>query len=233
MLKVNNLNVFRGKLQILWNISFNVEKAEFVVILGMNGAGKSTLLNTVAGLLRPNSGSISFEEKIINDLPPYKRVELGIALVPEDKKLFSDLTVLENLLLGAYISRAKEKLDETFEFVYQLFPILRKRKDQVVMTLSGGEQRMVAIARALMSRPKLLILDEPSQGLAPKVTSDIFKVLKELKASGISILMAEQAVYQTLKATDRAYVIENGRIFLEGTSKRLLESDQVKTFFGS
>lgn len=128
MLKVNNLNVFRGKLQILWDISFNVEKAEFIAILGMNGAGKSTLLNTIAGLLRPHSGSISFEEKIINNLPPYKTVELGISLVPGDKKLFSDLTVLENLLLGAYISRAKERLDENFEFVYQLFPILKKEK---------------------------------------------------------------------------------------------------------
>jgi len=232
-LDVANLNVFIGKLHIIQEASLSVNKGEIVALLGMNGAGKSTLLNTIAGILRPKSGTITFGGKRIEGLPPYRVAEEGVVLVPEDKKLFPELTVLDNLLLGSYTSHAKEKRKDSLDLVYRLFPVLKERRNQIAMSLSGGEQKMLAIGRALMARPKLLILDEISQGLAPKILLEIFKTLKDLQSQGISILMAEQSVYQALKYSERAYIIENGRIVAEEKSEKLLHSEVVRKFLVS
>jgi branched-chain amino acid transport system ATP-binding protein len=231
MLEVKQLNVLRGKIQVLWDASIRVEKGEFVTLIGANGAGKTSLLSTVVGLLKPASGVIYFNGKEINNLPPYKIVDLGIAFIPEDRKLFAGMTVRENLILGAYSSRGKGSKEETLRQVYQLFPVLKNREKQVTATLSGGEQRMLAIARGLMSNPELLILDEPSQGLAPKVTLEVFEALRRLKEQGISILLAEQNVNQALKCADRAYVIETGKITLEGKGVELLNNEYIKEAF--
>ncbi len=231
MLKVNNLNVLRGNMQILWDVSINVEKGEVVSLIGANGAGKTTLLSTIVGLLKPASGTIEFNGQRIDGLPPHRIVNLGIALVPEDRKLFPYMTVRENLLLGAYGSRNKSSKMETLNMVYQLFPVLREREKQLAVTLSGGEQRMLAIGRGLMSNPELLILDEPSQGLSPKLTIEIFKAVEELKKRGISILVAEQNVYYALKAANRAYVMETGKVTLHGEGKELLKNKYVKEAF--
>lgn len=231
MLEIKQLNVLRGKIQVLWDVSMRVEKGEFVTLIGANGAGKTSLLSTIAGLLKPTSGVIYFNGKEINNLPPYKIVDLGIAFIPEDRKLFTGMTVRENLLLGAHSSRGKSSKEETLKIVYQLFPVLKDREKQVVATLSGGEQRMLAIARGLMSNPELLILDEPSQGLAPKVTFEVFDTLKKLKEHGVSVLLAEQNVYHALKCADRAYVLETGKITLEGKGQELLNHKYVKEAF--
>jgi branched-chain amino acid transport system ATP-binding protein len=227
-LDVANLNVFIGKLHIIQEASLSVNKGEIVALLGMNGAGKSTLLNTITGILRPKSGTITFEGKRIEGLPPYRVAEEGVVLVPEDKKLFPELTVLDNLLLGSYTSRAKEKREDSLDLVYRLFPVLKERRNQIAMSLSGGEQKMLAMGRALMARPKLLLLDEISQGLAPKILLEIFKTLKDLQSQGVSILMAEQSVYQALKYSEKAYIIENGRIVAEEKSEKLLHSEVVR-----
>jgi len=208
MLEVENLNVFRGKLQILWDVSMRIEEGQAVSIIGANGAGKTTLLSTIVGLLKPNSGRILFDGEEISGLAPYKIAEFGISFVPEDRKLFGSLSVQENLILGAYSPRARVKKEETLKMVYELFPVLAERKKQLATTLSGGEQRMLALARGLMLNPKLLILDEPSQGLAPKVIKDIFRVLEKLKARGLSIMLSEQNVYYALNFADQAYVME-------------------------
>jgi len=231
MLEVNNLNVLRGNMQILWDVSINVEKGEVVSLIGANGAGKTTLLSTIVGLLKPASGTIEFNGQRIDGLPPHRIVNLGIALVPEDRKLFPYMTVRENLLLGAYGSRNKNSKTETLNMVYQLFPVLKEREKQLAVTLSGGEQRMLAIGRGLMSNPELLILDEPSQGLSPKLTIEIFKAVEELKKRGISILVAEQNVYYALKAANRAYVMETGKVTLHGEGKELLKNKYVKEAF--
>ncbi|MEM2387425.1 MAG: ABC transporter ATP-binding protein [Candidatus Bathyarchaeia archaeon] len=248
MLKVNNLNVLRGNMQILWDVSINVEKGEIVSVIGANGAGKTTLLSTIAGLLKPLSGSIEFNGRRIDGLPPHRIVPLGIAFVPDDRKLFPHMTVRENLLLGAYSSKKKtsgklfsvlkkrdkskkETLRETLNMVYELFPVLKEREKQLAITLSGGEQRMLAIARGLMSNPELLILDEPSAGLSPKLTIEIFKAVGELRKHGLSILVAEQNVYYALKASDRAYVMETGKVTLHGEGKELLKNKYVKEAF--
>jgi branched-chain amino acid transport system ATP-binding protein len=232
-LDVANLNVFIGELHIIQEASLSVNKGEIVALLGMNGAGKSTLLNTIAGILRPKSGTITFGGKRIEGLPPYRVAEEGVVLVPEDKKLFPELTVLDNLLLGSYTSRAKEKREDSLDLVYRLFPVLKERRNQIAMSLSGGEQKMLAMGRALMASPKLLLLDEISQGLAPKILLEIFKTLKDLQSQGISILMAEQSVYQALKYSERAYIIENGRIVAEEKSEKLLHTEVVRKFLVS
>lgn len=231
MLEVEKLNVLRGKIQVLWNVSLHVEKGEFVTLVGANGAGKTSLLSTIAGLLKPASGVIRFNGRVINDLPPYKIVNLGIAFIPEDRKLFAGMSVRENLILGAHGSRKGLSREEKLKEVYQLFPVLRDREKQAASTLSGGEQRMLAIARGLMSDPELLILDEPSQGLAPKIVLEVFEALKRLKERGVSILLAEQNVYQALKYADRAYVIETGKVTLEGKGSDLLDNEYVRKAF--
>jgi len=231
MFEVNNINVFYGDLQALWNVSFKVEKGEVVVIVGSNGAGKTTILKTISGLLHPKSGMINFSGNRIEKDPPHKIVNLGIAQIPEGRHLFPYMTVLENLEVGSYTSRAREKKNETIEWVYQLFPILKERKSQLAGTLSGGERQMLAVGRGLMSRPKLLMLDEPSLGLAPKLVLQVFDIVKKVNEEGVTILLVEQNVRHALEIANRAYVLETGKITLEGTGKKLLVSDHVKKAF--
>lgn len=231
MLEVKDLNVLRGALPVLWNVSLEVGKGEVVALIGANGAGKTTLLSTVAGLLKPSSGNIMFNGKEVNGLLPHQVVSLGISFVPEDRKLFAHMTVGENLLLGAYSSRGEASKESTLKTVYQLFPVLKEREKQLAVTLSGGEQRMLAIARGLMSNPELLILDEPSQGLSPKLTMEIFKTVEELRKHGLSVLLAEQNVYYALKSCDKAYVMEIGKITLKGKGEELLKNKYVKEAF--
>ncbi|MEM0313478.1 MAG: ABC transporter ATP-binding protein [Candidatus Bathyarchaeia archaeon] len=231
MLEVKELNVSRGKIPILWNVNLKVKRGEIVCLIGANGAGKTTLLSSIAGILKPASGAIIFDGKEINGIPPYKVVDLGISFVPEDRKLFPHMTVRENLLMGAYTPKARAMKEENFKLVYQLFPVLNEREKQLAVTLSGGEQRMLAIARGLMSSPDLLMLDEPSQGLSPKVTKEIFEAVKELRDRGISILLAEQNAYCALNCADKACVMETGRITMTGTGQELLNNGYVKEAF--
>jgi len=231
MLKVSNLNVIRGGLQVLWDVSINVKKNEIVALIGSNGAGKTTFLSTLVGILKPSSGTMLFHEKEISGLPPYKNVNLGISFVPEDRKLFTNCSVRENLLLGAYSSRAKKHTKDMLDAVYQTFPLSKERENQLSVTLSGGEQRMLAIARGLMSNPELLILDEPSQGLSPRMALEVFKTLEKLKEREISILLAEQNVHHALRFADRAYIMETGKVTLEGKSSELLGNDYVREAF--
>jgi len=231
MLKIEHLNVIRGGLQVLWDVSINVKKNEIVALIGSNGAGKTTFLSTLVGLLKPSSGTMLFHDKEISGLPPYKNVNLGISFVPEDRKLFTNCSVRENLLLGAYSSRAKKHTKDMLNAVYQTFPLSKARENQLTVTLSGGEQRMLAIARGLMSNPELLILDEPSQGLSPRMALEVFKTLEKLKEREISILLAEQNVHHALRFADRAYIMETGKITLEGKSSELLGNDYVREAF--
>ena len=231
MLKVNELTVTYGPHRALTDVSIHADEGEIVVVIGANGAGKSTLLNTIVGLIKPIKGEIKFKGERIDPLPPYKIVEKGVSLVPEGRRVFPKLTVLENLELGAYTKRARQKKNENLEFVFKLFPRLKERKHQKAGTLSGGERQMLAIGRALMSDPELLLLDEPSLGLAPKIVLEIFNVLKELKKYGITILLVEQHAYKALTIADRGYVLENGRITLSGTGQELLNNEYVKSAY--
>jgi len=228
MLEVSNLDVFYGKSQALRDVSLRVDEGEIVALVGANGAGKTTLLNTVSGLLRPASGSVEFLGKRIDRLAPHKIVNLGICQIPEGRKLFSDMTVGENLEMGAYSSEAWKRRKETLEQVYKIFPVLEERRRQSAKKLSGGEGQMVAIGRGLMSSPRLCMFDEPSYGLAPKLFSEVLGAIKHLREQGITIFLVEQNVRQTLETADRAYVLENGRIALEGKGKDLLQDELVK-----
>jgi branched-chain amino acid transport system ATP-binding protein len=231
MLEVEKLNVHRGELQVVWDASIKVESKEIVALIGANGAGKSTLLSTLAGLYRPSSGVIRLDGNEINGMAPYHVVDLGLSYVPEDRKLFPHMTVRENLMLGSYSSRAKAKKNEDFQMVYEVFPVLKERENQLAMTLSGGEQRMLAVARGLMSNPVLLMLDEPSQGLSPKLTTEVFKAVEQLRTRGLSILLAEQNVNSALEVADRAYIMETGRITMCGECKELSKDKHVKEAF--
>jgi len=228
MLEVSKLDVFYGKSQALRDVSLKVNEKEIVALVGINGAGKTTLLNTVSGLLHPASGSVEFLGKRIDRLAPYKIMNLGICQIPEGRKLFSDMTVGENLEMGAYTSKAWKRRKETLEQVYQVFPVLRERRGQSAKKLSGGERQMVAIGRGLMSSPRLCMFDEPSYGLAPKLFSEVLETIKHLREQGITILLVEQNVRNTLEVADRAYVLENGQIVLEGKGKDLLQDERVK-----
>jgi branched-chain amino acid transport system ATP-binding protein len=228
MLEVSNLDVFYGKSQALRDVSLKVSEKEIVALVGANGAGKTTLLNTISGLVRPASGSIEFLGKRIDRLAPYKIMNLGICQIPEGRKLFSDMTVGDNLEMGAYGSAAWKRRKETLERVYQVFPVLKERQRQSAKKLSGGERQMVAIGRGLMSNPRLCMFDEPSYGLAPKLFSEVLGVIKHLREQGITIFLVEQNVRQTLETADRAYVIENGQIVLEGKGRDLLQNELVK-----
>jgi branched-chain amino acid transport system ATP-binding protein len=228
MLEVSNLNVFYGKSQALRDVSLKVNEREIVALVGANGAGKTTLLNTISGLLRPASGSVEFLGKKIDSLAPHRIVQLGICQIPEGRKLFTDMTVRENLEMGAYTSAAWKRKEETLQQVYQLFPVLEERRKQSADKLSGGERQMVAIGRGLMSSPRLCMFDEPSYGLAPKLFSEVLEVIKRLREQGITILLVEQNVRRTLETADRAYVLENGQIVLEGKGKDLLQNERVK-----
>lgn len=216
-----------GRLKVLFDISLAVEKGTITTLLGPNGAGKTTTLLTAMGVVKPWSGHIYFGGEDITQIPPHKKVELGIALVPEGRRLFPDMTVLDNLLLGAYVKRARDKAYDTLEWVYALFPILKERRSQKAGTLSGGEQQMLAIARSLMSRPKVLLIDEPSAGLAPKIVESIFQNLQKLREE-VSVLLSEQNVAMALEVCDYGYVIENGQIVLEGPADGLANNEHVK-----
>jgi branched-chain amino acid transport system ATP-binding protein len=231
MLKVSNLDVSYGKSQALRHVSLGVNENEIVALVGANGAGKTTLLNTISGLLRPASGSVEFLGQRIDRLPPHKIMNLGVCQIPEGRRLFSEMTVRDNLEMGAYSSRAWSRKKETLERIYEVFPVLKERRGQSARNLSGGERQMVAIARGLMSNPKLCMFDEPSYGLAPKLFSEVLGVIKRLRDQGITIFLVEQNVRNTLEVADRAYVLENGQIVLEGTGKDLLQNEQVKTAY--
>jgi branched-chain amino acid transport system ATP-binding protein len=227
MLELKNINVFYGKLHILWDLSLEVGK-ESVGLFGPNGAGKTTLINVVLGLVRPISGEIRFDGGSLLSLETYQKIRRGISVVPQERELFPAMTVMENLRAGAaYIREAKGKAQENLDFVFGIFPVLKERVKQPAGTLSGGGQRMLAIARALMANPKMLILDEPSCGLQPSLVSDLFHRLKEIKER-VSLLIAEQNVRQCLKAIDRGYVIENGRIVMEKNSQDLAGDDHIR-----
>ena len=228
MLEVDKINVFYGDLQALWDVSFEVHEGEKVVIVGANGAGKTTTLRTISGLLKPRSGQIRFLGQRIDGLPPHKIVELGIAHVPEGRRIFPRMTVMENLEMGAYTKRAREKLDDTLEWVFSIFPRLKERRDQIAGTMSGGERQMLAIARGLMSRPKLLMLDEPSLGLAPKLVLKVFEVIQRISEEGVTILLVEQNARLALKFAQRGYVLETGNVVMEGKASDLLNDPNVK-----
>jgi len=228
MLKVNNIDVFYGLAQALWNVSFEVNEKEIVALVGANAAGKSTILKTITGLLHPASGTVEFLGMNINKMPAHHIVEVGISHIPEGRKLFSEMTVRENLEMGSYISKVWKKKEETLEQVYQMFPILKERAGQLARTLSGGQQQMLAIGRGVMSRPKLCLLDEPSHGLSPILVREVFEIIKMLREQGTTILLVEQNVQRTLEIADRAYVLENGTIVLEGDSKKLLQDEHIK-----
>ena len=228
MLELKRVNTFYGKIQALWDVSFDIREKEIVALVGANGAGKTTLLNTLSGLLRASSGSVALFGRPIEKEAPAAIVEAGISQVPQGGRLFPDMSVLENLEMGAYPLKAWKDRKETLETVYHIFPRLKERMKQVVKTLSGGEKQMVAIGRGLMSTPKLCMFDEPSYGLAPKAVQEIFKVIRLLPERGITVLLIEQNVKQALEMADRAYVMENGQIVLQGNSRDLIENDHVK-----
>ncbi|MEM1883881.1 MAG: ABC transporter ATP-binding protein [Candidatus Bathyarchaeia archaeon] len=228
MLSVENVTVYYGAALALKNVSLNVKEGEIISVLGPNGAGKTTLLRSIFGLTRISGGSIKFRGEEIHKLPPHIIARHGISLCPEKRRLFPEMTVLENLEMGAYLRKDKDEIKRDLRWIFNLFPVLEERKNQKAGTLSGGEQQMLAIGRALMSRPKLLMLDEPSLGLSPIIKSKIFKSVQEIRNEGITILLVEQDAYSALKIVDRAYILETGNIILEGGSKELLANPQVK-----
>jgi branched-chain amino acid transport system ATP-binding protein len=228
MLKLTNISTSYGKVRVLREVSLEIGEKEIVAIVGANGAGKSTMLNTISGLVNPTSGSVEFLGKRIDGTPPYEVLELGISQVPEGGKPFPDMTVKENLEMGAYSKKARKLMGESLESVYKTFPILKERGRQLARTLSGGQRQMLAMGRCLMSRPRLAMFDEPSYGLAPVVVGELFTFIQKLRDQGIAILLVEQNIRHALEIADRGYVLENGRIVLEGVSQDLLVNDHVR-----
>ena len=228
LLKVTDLVVSYGGIEALKGISFDVEQGQIVTLIGANGAGKSTTLRTISGLVHPKEGRVYFEGRDITDDGTQKIVQNGIALVPEGRRVFANLTVLENLKIGAYLRNDKEVIETDIEYVYELFPRLKERSWQLAGTLSGGEQQMLAVARAMMTRPKLIMMDEPSLGLAPLVVKDIFKIIQTLKERGMTVLLIEQNANMALKTADIGYVMETGSITLSGSGEELLSNEAVK-----
>lgn len=228
MLEIKNISASYGFLQVLWDVSLKVEKGEFVALLGPNGAGKTTTLKTIAGLIQPISGDVLLEGESIVDLPAYVVCKDRISYISETLNLFTAMTIEENLILGAYTIKDKEQKANSLAFVYKLFPRLEERKKQLAGTLSGGERKMLAIGRGIMSNPEIMLVDEPSLGLAPNLTVDVFDALQTLSDRGVTILLVEQNVFTTLKITDRAYVLEQGRIVSEGISAELLNEPHIK-----
>ena len=228
MLSVNNISVGYKGLLAVQDVSFHVDKGEVVSIIGSNGAGKSTIMKTIAGLLHSQKGEILFEDIPITRTAPYDIVKKRISMIPEGRRLFGRLSVLDNLILGAYALHSKAEVEQALDYVFTVFPILRERKNQRADTFSGGEQQQLAIARGLMSRPALLMLDEPSLGLMPKLVSEIFTIVQEISREGVTVLLVEQNVFEALEISDRAYVLQTGRIVLEGSGEELLKSDLVR-----
>jgi branched-chain amino acid transport system ATP-binding protein len=231
MLEVQNINAGYEGIQVLWDISLEVQTGEFVAIIGANGAGKSTLLKTIAGIHRQTSGSIHFENDSIENLQAHAVVSRGIAMVPEGRRIFPYMTVKENLEMGAYTVKEPQKVEENLRWVYGLFPKLEERQKQMAGTFSGGEQQMLTIGRALMSRPRFLMLDEPSLGLQPNIVSNVFKSLEVLHTEGVTILLVEQNVRKSLEIAQRAYVLEHGHMVMSGESKKLMQDEGVKTAY--
>jgi branched-chain amino acid transport system ATP-binding protein len=228
VLSAEGLDVFYGDLQVLWGVSFEVKQGEIVVLVGANGAGKSTTLKTVSSLLKPHRGTVTFDGHRLDLQPSHKIIEYGVAHVPEGRRLFQEMTVEENLVIGSLTREAKAKRNETIQWVYELFPRLLERRKQAAGTLSGGEQQMLAIGRGLMSLPRLLMFDEPSLGLAPILVSEIFRIVKMINEQGMTVLLVEQNVRHTLAMCDRAYVLENGRVTLSGTGQDFLNNEKIK-----
>lgn len=231
MLEVQNLSAGYGMVQILWNVSFAIKEKEIVSIIGPNGAGKTTLVKTIAGLLPAKNGSIRFKGENIEKLPVYEIVKKGLTLIPEGREIFPRLTVDENVRLGAYTINDKTKVAESKERVYQIFPVLKKKEKVLAQNLSGGEQQMLVIARSLMSNPKLLILDEPSLGLAPIIVEKVLDTLEMINEDGVTILLVEQNIRDSLNIANRAYVLEEGKIIIEGEGRELLNNDHIKEVY--
>ncbi len=228
MLEVHDLEVYYGMIQAIKGVSFHVDKGEVVALIGANGAGKTTILHTLTGLVAPKSGTIVYEEKNIAKVPGHKIVSMGMAHVPEGRRVFAQMTVYENLKLGAYTRSSKKEINDTLETVYKRFPRLKERKNQLAGTLSGGEQQMLAMGRALMSHPQIILMDEPSMGLSPIFVNEIFDIIKEVSASGTTVLLVEQNAKKALSIADRAYVLETGNIVKEGKASDLLNDDSIK-----
>ncbi len=228
MLEVKGLDVRYGKAQVLFGVSLDVSKEEIVALVGANGAGKTTLLNTISGVVQPAAGTVSFAGQRTDGLTPPAIVDLGICHIPESRRLFVDMTVRENLEMGAYPRRAWRSKDESVRRAFELFPVLKERAGQLARTLSGGEQQMLAMARGLMSRPRLCLIDEPSYGLSPVLVSQVFEVIKSLPSQGVGVLLIEQNVRRSLEIADRGYVLENGTVCLEGACADLLSSEHVR-----
>ena len=228
VLEVKTISVYYGDIQALWDVGFSVDEGRLVTILGTNGAGKTTTLKTIAGLLQPRSGQIRFNGSVVSGMPVHEVADAGISLVPEGRQLFPQLNVEDNLRMGSYLRRTKENRDSNLKYVYELFPVLADRKNQEAQTLSGGEQQMLAIGRALMQDPKLIMFDEPSLGLSPILVQEVFGIIRELSRQGKTILLVEQNVRQALKIADYSYVLENGRIVHEGTGEALAKDPKVR-----
>lgn len=228
MLKVEDLNVYYGVIHALKGISFEVNEGEVIALIGANGAGKTTILHTITGLLNAKSGKVVFEGHDLTKVPAHKIVSMGMAHVPEGRRIFSELTVYENLKMGAYTRSDKKEIEDTLQKIYQRFPRLKERKNQIAGTLSGGEQQMLAMGRALMSQPRIILMDEPSMGLSPLFVSEIFDIIQEISASGTTVLLVEQNAKKALSIANRAYVLETGKVVLEGDAKKLLNDDSVK-----
>ena len=228
MLKVTDLQVYYGVIQAIKGLSFEVNEGEVIALIGANGAGKTTILHTITGLVEAKSGTVEFEGKNITKMPGHKIVTLGMAHVPEGRRVFAELSVLENLKMGAYTRKDKNEIAQSLEMVYKRFPRLEERKNQLAGTLSGGEQQMLAMGRALMSHPKIILMDEPSMGLSPIFVNEIFDIIKEVSASGTTVLRVEQNAKKALSIADRAYVLETGKIVLEGDAKELMNDESVK-----
>ena len=228
MLEVKNLEVYYGVIQAIKGISFEVNEGEVIALIGANGAGKTTTLQTITGMLQPKAGEIIFEGKDISKIPGHKIVSMGMAHVPEGRRVFAELSVYENLKLGAYTRKDKKEIEETLARVYKSFPRLEERKNQLAGTLSGGEQQMLAMGRALMSKPKIILMDEPSMGLSPILVEEIFHIIREISASGTTVLLVEQNAKKALAIADRAYVLETGNIVLSGDAKEMMTNDSIK-----
>ncbi len=232
-MKVNHINVAYGNLQVVWDVSLSISEGEVVAILGPNGAGKTTTLKSIIGLLPPKSGSVEFKGEDITGRPIHEMTTLGVAFVPEERNLFTAMTVHENLLMGAYTIRDKQKIRRNLEYVYSLFPRLEERRPQYAGTMSGGERQMLAIARGLMANPRLVLLDEPSMGLSPENVIVVFETIEKLRSENVTVIIVEQNVDTTLRFSDRAYVMEQGRIAMHDTSENLLKDDHVcKMYLG-
>ena len=231
MLKVDNIQVYYGMINAIKGVSFEVKKGEVVALIGANGAGKTTILHTITGLITPKSGHIYLNDKELNKIPAHKIVYMGMAHVPEGRRVFQQLTVLDNLKLGAFSLNSKKTVEENIEYVYKHFPRLEERKNQIAGTLSGGEQQMLAMGRALMSNPDIILMDEPSMGLSPLLVNEIFKIIEEISKQGTTVLIVEQNAKKVLSIADRAYVLETGNIVMEGKASDLLMDPRIKAAY--